>query len=70
MLRSKKIFKTINQKELKNLEGYFFWNNINIEKKKFWFLKKKSKELEDGLVKTGLQQEFNFSINFLPKKKL
>lgn len=70
MVRSIKIIQNTNQKELKKLEGYSLWNDINLEKKKFYFIKKNSKGLIDGLTKKKLLQEFNFAINFLPKKKI
>ena len=70
MTGSIKIIKSTSQKELKKLEGYSMWNNINIEKKKFWFLKKGHKELKEGLAQKGLIEEFNFAINFFPKKKI
>ena len=37
MAGSIKIIKNTSKKELKKLEGYSMWNNINIEKKKFGF---------------------------------
>jgi ubiquinone/menaquinone biosynthesis C-methylase UbiE len=70
MVGSIKIIKNTSQKELKKLEGYSMWNNINIEKKKFWFLKKSDQELKNGLEQKGLIEEFNFAIKFFSKKEI
>jgi ubiquinone/menaquinone biosynthesis C-methylase UbiE len=70
MVGSIKIIKNTSQKELKKLEGYSLWNNINIEKKKFWFLKKSDQELKNGLEQKGLIEEFNFAIKFFSKKEI
>jgi len=70
MVGSIKIIKNTSQKELKKLEGYSLWNNINIEKKKFWFIKKSDQELKNGLEQKGLIEEFNFAIKFFSKKEI
>jgi ubiquinone/menaquinone biosynthesis C-methylase UbiE len=70
MVGSIKIIKNTSQKELKKLKGYSLWNNINIEKKKFWFLKKGDQELKNGLEQKGLIEEFNFAIKFFSKKEI